>query len=96
MSMPIERLPRFSARNNERPVRSSVSSPALSFSRAPCWRTSSPAPGRSTLITSAPKSASICVTQGPEMIRLRSSTRMLASSPVLPAFDDDAADAFIG
>src|SRR5688572_33154561 len=40
-------------------------------------------PGRSTLITSAPKSASICVAHGPDSTRLRSSTRILESSPLM-------------
>src|SRR4029077_4063934 len=42
----------------------------------PHARVSSPAPGRSTLITSAPRSASIWVHQGPVSTRLRSNTRM--------------------
>src|SRR5690242_8127064 len=37
---------------------------------------SSPTFGRSTLMTSAPKSASICADHGPASWRLRSSTRM--------------------
>src|SRR5882672_8321074 len=39
-------------------------------------RASSPAPGRSILITSAPRSASVWVATGPASTRVRSSTRM--------------------
>ena len=39
-------------------------------------------PGRSILITSAPRSASVCVHQGPASTRERSSTRMPASDAV--------------
>src|SRR5262249_11934293 len=39
-------------------------------------RVSSPSPGRSTLITSAPRSPSIMVQYGPESTLVRSSTRM--------------------
>ena len=45
----------------------------------PQERVSSPAPGRSTLITSAPRSASSMVAYGPERIRVKSSTRIPAS-----------------
>src|SRR5690606_25519841 len=45
----------------------------------PQLRVSSPLSARSTLITSAPKSAISCVHQGPASTRERSSTRMLSS-----------------
>src|SRR6185312_2172995 len=44
-------------------------------------RVSSPAPGRSILITSAPRSARICVAQGPASTRDRSRTRMDDNAP---------------
>src|SRR3954465_7783364 len=47
----------------------------------PRRRGSSPAPGRSTLMTSAPRSASVCPAQGPAKMRASSSTRTPASGP---------------
>ncbi len=44
--------------------------------RGPKLRVSSPVPGRSTLMTSAPRSARSCVAQGPASTRLVSTTRM--------------------
>src|SRR5438552_14342555 len=44
-------------------------------------RVSSPAPGRATLITSAPRSASVWPAQGPARMRASSSTRTPASGP---------------
>src|SRR5690348_14222537 len=41
-------------------------------------------PGGSTLITSAPKSARICVAYGPITTVVRSSTRTPASGPLMP------------
>src|SRR3954468_18988860 len=46
-------------------------SPSLT---TPCCRKGSPAPGGSTLITSAPISASIIVQNGPARMRVRSTT----------------------
>jgi hypothetical protein len=46
----------------------------------PRWRTRSP-PGGSTLITSAPWSASIMVPSGPEIIEVVSRMRMPSSGP---------------
>src|SRR5688572_9114992 len=55
---------------------SPVSLPAASFSHGgPKARESSPFPGRSTLITSAPRSARFWVAQGPASTRVRSRTR---------------------
>ena len=51
----------------------------------PQARVSSPTPGRSTLITSAPRSARIWLAHGPAMMRLRSSTRMCDSGPAISA-----------
>src|SRR5512134_1791952 len=48
----------------------------------PQVRVSSPAPGGSTLITSAPMSPSICVHSGPARMRVRSSTRSPSSAPL--------------
>src|SRR5208282_3194896 len=45
-------------------------------------RVSSPEPGFSILITSAPKSASICTQVGPASTRVRSNTLMPLSGPV--------------
>src|SRR3984885_7764277 len=45
-------------------------------------RVSSPAPGRSILITSAPRSPSICTQVGPASTRVRSKTRRPFSGPV--------------
>ena len=50
----------------------------------PQWRVSSPAPGRSTLITSAPRSASSCPHHGPARIRASSTTLMPASGFMRP------------
>src|SRR5947207_11561493 len=49
----------------------------------PQLRVSSPLPGGSTLITSAPMSPSIIVHSGPARMRLRSSTRTPASAPLV-------------
>ena len=55
--------------------------------RRPQWRVSSPSTGRSTLITSAPRSASICVHHGPASTRVRSRTRTWERDPDIgPAF----------
>src|SRR5271169_1726629 len=43
---------------------------------------SSPAPGRSILITSAPRSPSICAQVGPARTRVRSNTRSPFNGPV--------------
>ena len=51
----------------------------------PNRRRSSPTPGRSTLITSAPKSASICVSMFPAARRARSSTRRPESGEPEPS-----------
>src|SRR5262249_54898079 len=48
----------------------------------PQLRVSSPLPGGSTLITSAPMSPSIMVESGPARMRVRSMTRIPASGPV--------------
>src|SRR5665213_2616085 len=45
-------------------------------------RVSSPAPGRSILITSAPRSPSICAQVGPARTRVRSNTRRPLRGPV--------------
>ncbi len=47
----------------------------------PQLRVSSPRPGRSTLMISAPRSPSICVAQGPARMRDRSSTRRCDRAP---------------
>ena len=66
------RLFRFSARKP----------PAMSWvRREPMRRVSSPVPGRSTLMTSAPMSASSMVHMGPAMICVRSSTLTPTSGP---------------
>ena len=44
-------------------------------------RVSSPVPGRSTLITSAPRSANVCVAIGPASTRVRSRTRIPCNGP---------------
>src|SRR5688572_25370364 len=49
----------------------------------PQLRVSSPSPGRSIFITSAPKSANIWLAQGPARTRDRSRTRMWLSGPVI-------------
>src|SRR5471030_1312981 len=46
---------------------------------APCWRTGSPSPGVSTLMTSAPMSASSIEQNGPARMRVRSTTRIPVS-----------------
>ena len=66
------RLLRFSARN---PIAMS------GVRREPMRRVSSPVPGRSTLTTLAPMSASSMVHIGPAMIWVRSSTLTPASGP---------------
>src|SRR5258707_2710271 len=61
-----------------------LSRPALSFTQGgPKARESSPEPGRSTLITSAPRSARFCPAQGPASTRERSRTRMCESGPAM-------------
>src|SRR6185436_13233655 len=63
---------------------SAVSLPAPSFRNGgPQPRVSSPAPGRSTLITSAPRSPRFCAAQGPARTRDRSSTRICESGPAI-------------
>src|SRR6185436_3449948 len=54
----------------------------------PQTRVSSPSPGFSTLITSAPRSARICVAHGPASTRERSRTRICLSGPAIcfPSF----------
>src|SRR5215470_2038638 len=47
----------------------------------PHLRVSSPWPGRSILMTSAPRSPSICVAVGPARMRVRSKTRMPDNGP---------------
>jgi hypothetical protein len=49
----------------------------------PCPRSGSPTPGVSTLITSAPISASIIVQNGPARMRVRSTTRIPDSGTVI-------------
>gem|GEM_PF-4968446 len=49
----------------------------------PQWRVSSPSPGFSILITSAPMSARFWVHQGPASTRERSSTRRWPSAPAV-------------
>src|SRR5688572_21851431 len=64
---------------------SPVSLPAASFSHGgPNARESSPAPGRSTLITSAPRSARFCPHHGPASTRDKSSTLICDSGPAIP------------
>ena len=69
-SSTTDRLLRLTARKY------TASSPA---NGGPQRRVSSPVPGRSTLITSAPRSARIIVASGPARIRVRSRTRTPAS-----------------
>ena len=77
-SIAIERLPRLQARLYDELKRP----PSLSsMNGGPQPRVSSPAPGRSTLITSAPRSASVWPAQGPARMRASSSTRTPASGP---------------
>ena len=77
MSSVIDFLPRL---HGEIVGRSRVSSPSQSLNQGgPQPRVSSPVPGRSTLITSAPRSARFCDAQGPARIRDRSSTRICES-----------------
>ena len=52
-------------------VKYRLSAPGTSTS---CWRVASPAPGRSTLITSAPNQASSCVQVGPDWTCVKSRT----------------------
>src|SRR3954447_19888358 len=49
----------------------------------PQLRVSSPAPGRSTLMTSAPRSASTIVASGPARIREKSAIRMPATASAI-------------
>ena len=55
--------------------------PGLATQGGPQVRVSSPAPGGSTLITSAPRSPSIWAHSGPASTRVRSRTRMPSSAP---------------
>src|SRR5690606_30302943 len=54
----------------------------------PKRRVSSPLPGRSILITSAPRSPRIWVQKGPARMRVRSRTVMPASGPVVSVIRD--------
>ena len=72
-SMQIERLPRFAQRKY-------VDSP--STKGGPQLRVGSPPPGRSTLTTSAPRSASIIEQYGPARMRERSRTRTPSSGGI--------------
>src|SRR6218665_1909925 len=82
-SMVTERLLRLQA---VKELACAVSLPAASRRKGgPQWRVSSPAPGRPTLTTSPPRSASICVHQGPASTRERSSTLMPASAALVGA-----------
>lgn len=66
-----------------------MSLPSRSFKYGgPQPRVSSPTPGRSIFMTSAPKSASICPHQGPATTRLMSSTRRCDRAP--PDWLDEA------
>ena len=51
----------------------------------PQARVSSPEPGRSTLITVAPRSARVIVASGPASTRLKSATSSPDSAPLMPA-----------
>src|SRR5882757_2822464 len=78
MSIAIERLPRLVLTKYAASRR-----PSFAVNQGgPQVRVSSPCPGRSTLITSAPRSANSCVAQGPARTRLMSTTRMLSSARV--------------
>src|SRR6267378_793125 len=77
----IDFLPRLA---DVKYAESLLSRPSLSFTQGgPKARESSPEPGRSTLITSAPRSARFCPAQGPASTRERSRTRMCESGPVM-------------
>src|SRR2546423_884122 len=54
---------------------------SFSANGGPHVRVSSPLPGGSTLITSAPMSPSIIVHRGPASMRVKSSTRSPSSAP---------------
>src|SRR5215470_17532321 len=63
-----------------------VSFPVASFSQGgPNARESSSLPGRSTLMTSAPRSARFCPVHGAASTRERSRTRMCESGPAIVA-----------
>src|SRR5258706_8896489 len=77
----IDFLPRLA---DVKYAESLLSRPSLSFTQGgPKARESSPEPGRSTLITSAPRSARFCPAQGPASTRERSRTRMCESGPAM-------------
>src|SRR6266568_8958621 len=77
MSRVTDFLPRFTERKY---ADSRVSFPYLSLRKGgPQLRVSSPDPGRSTLMTSAPRSARFCDAQGPARTRERSRTRICES-----------------
>src|SRR5882672_2818022 len=81
MLIVIDFLPRLAEVNY---AESLLSRPSLSFTQGgPKARESSPAPGRSTLMTSAPRSARFCPAQGPASTRERSRTRMCESGPAM-------------
>src|SRR5437867_4464755 len=80
-SIVIDFLPRLA---DVKYAESLLSRPSLSFTHGgPKARESSPEPGRSTLITSAPRSARFCPAQGPASTRERSRTRMCESGPAM-------------
>src|SRR5215831_19094008 len=88
MSRVTDFLPRFTERKY---ADSPVSLPSLSLRNGgPQLRVSSPDPGRSTLITSAPRSARFCAAQGPASTRVRSSTRMCERGRAMGTFRDGA------
>src|SRR5712692_5716936 len=67
-----------------------VSRPCRSLTHGgPKARESSPLPGRSTLMTSAPRSARDCAAHGPASTRDRSMTLMPASGPIRSAVPSD-------
>src|SRR5260221_2752249 len=77
----IDFLPRLA---DVKYAESLLSRPALPFTQGgPKARESSPEPGRSTLITSAPRSARFCPAQGPASTRERSRTGMCESGPAM-------------
>src|SRR5258706_582930 len=77
----IDFLPRLA---DVKYAESLLSRPSLSFTQGgPKARESSPEPGRSTLMTSAPRSARFCPAQGPASTRERSRTRMCESGPAM-------------
>src|SRR5437867_988318 len=80
-SIVIDFLPRLA---DVKYAESLLSRPSWSFTQGgPKERESSPEPGRSTLITSAPRSARFCPAQGPASTRERSRTRMCESGPAM-------------